>query len=77
MGIKSSTKEYITISKECGGVCASNIPFIYADTIQYLTAFYCLVAFWKMLGLVAERRMRVVLPSVTMLNGKGSPLHNR
>uniref|UniRef100_A0A8V0ZKM0 Vesicle-associated membrane protein 1 (synaptobrevin 1) n=1 Tax=Gallus gallus TaxID=9031 RepID=A0A8V0ZKM0_CHICK len=36
-----------------------------------------IVTFWKMLGLVAERRMRVVLPSVTMLNGKGSPLHNR
>lgn len=45
-----------------------------SSTLQLSTV---LVAFWKMLGLVAERRMRVVLPSVTMLNGKGSPLHNR
>lgn len=55
MGIKSSTKEYITISKECGGVCASNIPFIYADTIQYLTAFYCPCSFLEDVGVSGRK----------------------
>ncbi|POI34656.1 hypothetical protein CIB84_001593 [Bambusicola thoracicus] len=52
------------------GVICAIVVVVIVNTIQDLTAFYCLVAFWKMLGLMAEKRMRVVLSSVTMLNGK-------